>query len=88
MKTTAYTSQISATAVLGGCAHFKETKGGIDMIVTKHGNFTQREGKCDRCGCEFLFERKDCYWDSPKLTYILECPECGNEIWLGDIFDK
>ena len=59
--------------------------------VTKHGNSNKKEpkeGKCDKCGCEFTYTREDCYGSRPILMYILKCPECGNEIWLGDVFDE
>ena len=59
--------------------------------VTKHGNNNQvapREGRCDKCGCEFTYTREDCYWSRPLLTYILICPECREKVWLGDVFDE
>lgn len=58
--------------------------------VTKHGNNNKnapREGCCDKCGCEFTYTREDCFWDRPLLTYMLKCPECGEYVWLGDVFD-
>ena len=59
--------------------------------IIKHGkilNNEPKEGKCDVCGCEFRYTREDCYWSRPILTYILKCPECGNNVWLGDVFDE
>ena len=57
--------------------------------VIKNGVYKERkEATCDECGCVFSFEREDCYWSSPLLTYITSCPECEKEIWLGDIYDK
>lgn len=58
--------------------------------VIKHGknvNGDPHETTCNSCGCKFKFEREDCYWDRPLLTYIVECPECGEDCWVGDIYD-
>lgn len=58
--------------------------------ITKHGNNKDKEsrqGRCSECGCEFTYTREDCYWDRPLLSYILECPECGKKVLLGDIFE-
>ena len=56
-------------------------------IVKSGKNKEQRSTTCEKCGCEFLFDRSDCYWSRPLLTYIVTCPECENEIWLGDIYE-
>ena len=59
--------------------------------VIKHGDKSEpkpKTGECMNCGCVFTYTREDCYWDRPLLTYIVTCPECGNDIWLGDVFDE
>lgn len=58
--------------------------------VIKHGNCKDnipQHTECDNCKCEFTFTREDCYWDRPLLTYIVKCPECGEDVWVGDIYD-
>lgn len=57
------------------------------ISVIKSGkNKEVRETTCDRCGCQFSFNRDDCYWNRALLSYIVRCPECNEEISLGDIF--
>ena len=46
-----------------------------------------REDECDNCHCKFTYTREDCWWDRPCTTYKLKCPECGHDVWLGDVFD-
>ena len=59
------------------------------ITILEHGKMEEvKVTTCDRCGCKFSFTRKDCYWNSPCLTYIIECPECKNELFLGDIYGK
>lgn len=58
--------------------------------IIKHGtckDMVPQNATCDKCGCEFTFTREDCYWDRPLLTYITTCPECGEDIQVGDIYD-
>lgn len=42
--------------------------------------------ECDECHCRFTHTREDCWWSSPLLTYIVKCPYCGNDVWVGDIY--
>lgn len=58
------------------------------ITIIEHGK--KEEPKivtCDECDCKFSFTREDCWWNRPCLTYKVRCPECGNELWLGDIYD-
>lgn len=57
------------------------------ITVIKQGNQLPKEGECDSCGCKFMYEREDCYWYGPFLSYILMCPNCGKKVLLGDVFD-
>jgi hypothetical protein len=61
--------------------------------VKEHGevfkaNNMPREGECENCHCKFTYTRDDCWWSSPCLSYILNCPECGKKVLLGDVFDE
>lgn len=59
------------------------------ITILEHGKIMEvRTATCDVCGCKFSFTRGDCYWDRPCLTYVVKCPECEHEVWLGDIYDK
>ena len=56
--------------------------------IIEHGNREEpHEVTCEEYGCRFTHTREDCYWSRPLLTYIVHCPECNNEIWLGDIYE-
>ena len=60
------------------------------MEIIKHGN-TVINGKCPKCECEFLYQKKDIEYsyDISKLkyTYII-CPECGKIIIIDDFRTK
>jgi len=59
--------------------------------ITKHGNQNPdeiHEARCLNCGCEFTFQREDCYWYRPICEYVTTCPECGKDVWVGDIFEN
>lgn len=61
------------------------------MEILKHGN-TVINGKCPKCECEFLYQKKDieysydrinAYESELEYTYII-CPECGKIIIIDD----
>ena len=57
------------------------------ITILEHGKMKKaRTAACDRCGCKFSFTREDCYWDRICWDYVVDCPECENEIHLGDIY--
>ena len=59
--------------------------------IIEHGNQNpneKHEAECWTCKCKFLFQREDCYWSRPLLSYIVTCPECGKEVEVGDIFER
>lgn len=59
------------------------------ITILEHGKMKETKTTiCDKCECKFSFTREDCYWHRPCLTYIVTCPECNNEIYLDDIYDK
>lgn len=59
------------------------------ITILEHGKMGETKTTvCDKCGCKFSFTRDDCYWYRPLLTYIVDCPECKNEIYLENIFDE
>ena len=60
--------------------------------IIEHGDKAKshiqpREGECDNCHCKFTYTRDDCYWYGTLMSFILRCPECGKDVWLGDVFD-
>lgn len=56
------------------------------ITILEHGKMKEtKTASCDKCGCRFSFTRDDCYYHRPCSTYIVECPECKNEIYFGDI---
>ena len=63
--------------------------------VIKHGHIIERENdrkiKCNVCDCVFLFSRADVTNRDERVSfdewidhYYIYCPDCGNEIYLGD----
>lgn len=53
----------------------------IDIV--KHGKYAKMQEKCARCGCEFTFNLDDAGWDKYKQQYVIDCPECGENIEVG-----
>ena len=62
------------------------------MKVLRHGD-TMMNGKCPKCGCEFLYQKRDISYSYDRIsmyeseleyTYIT-CPECGRKIILEDL---
>lgn len=43
---------------------------------------------CNNCDCEFTHTREDCWWNSAVLSYIVSCPNCGKDIYIGDIYEE
>jgi len=65
------------------------------MEILKHGN-TVINGKCPKCECEFLYQKRDieysydrinAYESKLEYTYII-CPECGKIIIIDDFRNK
>lgn len=41
---------------------------------------------CDKCHCEFSFQRKDAKFHSDQRdgdAITIKCPECGYEVWIS-----
>ena len=64
------------------------------MIILKHGN-TLLHGKCERCGCEFLYSKREVEteyerinaYESEILYRYVKCPECNAQIKI-DFFAR
>ena len=63
--------------------------------IIEHGRIVEREYdrkvKCDMCDCVFLFSKTDVTHKGERVSfdewtdhYYICCPDCGNEMYLGD----
>lgn len=59
--------------------------------VLEHGN-TYTKIYCSKCNCKFAYQKNDIReeyeridaYDSKYIGKYIQCPECGNQMWLNN----
>lgn len=61
------------------------------MKILKHGNLKQRKFTCAICGCEFVVDMREYQTVAANgiaLWHLADCPECGNETSINEIWEE